>query len=232
MLINKKYNTKPLLIHNPLESDSNGGDVIWSEISCAKFCSIPNNLTVVTWNSKSEESLLEKQLNGYKIKFINLAKNLNWTSNRLKPLTFLQAEIQTDYVLGLDAYDVFIIRDLCSIIDKFQKYKCEALFNATTTIYPICSQHKLIEEKIAEPPFQFFNSGMFVGNTKYIKNVFRKIDWNDNREQQSDQFLIRQVYHKDSNIKLDYRCEIFQIGFMNKPNKISDYINVGSRSFI
>lgn len=209
MITNIKYDTKPLIVHNPYLGG--GFDHVWNRIKPCEVCTKPKDLTIVTWNSKSELSPLETQLKKCNLSYECLGGGLEWKTNRLKPITLLGSHIDTSYILGMDAYDVRIIRSLGSILEKFERFGCEILYNATPTVFPENKKHKDLEEKMADPPFCYFNSGLFIGKTDYVKKMLSRIDWQTPEESYSDQFLIRQEYHKDGRIKIDYRCEIFQV---------------------
>lgn len=190
-----------------------------------KKCTIPENLTVITWNNLPEKSFLEIQFEKLKIPLTVLGKYTKWETNRLKPLKFLEHSFNTKYVLALDAFDVKIIRDLKDILIKFLKFNCEVLYNATSTIYPECESDRIIEENMIKEPFCFFNSGAFIGNVNSIKKLYNTIDYNNPEFPKSDQFLIRKLYQKNTGeVKIDFTSEIFQIPPVH--GKAFDFINL------
>ncbi len=229
-LYNYYYNTSPLIVHNPL-MDIEGAWPLWHQIITDPLpnkCVKPEDLTIVTWNNSEYESLLEKQLKSLNISFICLGKGIQWTSNRLKPLTLLENKdkLNTKYVLGLDAFDVVIVDTLQNIISKFKDTKSKLLYNATATVYPDVKEHQIIEEKLCQGPFRYFNSGMFIGETDYLISVLNSIDYKEKLHVKSDQYLIRGLYHKFyPDIQIDWSCKIFQIMFMKEAN-LEDYVRV------
>jgi hypothetical protein len=204
-------------------------NILWNALIKKKLnnCSIPEDLTVVTWNNKKRISGLEAQLNKFQIPHVVLGKeNSFWASNRIKPKTLLKHNFSTKYVLAMDAFDVMIIRDLSNIIDDFKNFNAKILFNATSTIWPEVEEHGKIEESLANYPFAFFNSGVFIGEIEYIKEVFSEIPYSKKEYPYSDQYLIRQEYHKRyPEIQIDWQCKIFQVSNV-KNYDIFDFIEL------
>lgn len=227
MLINKKYNTKPLILHNPfLEFTSE----IWniSLLNSYKVnCSVPDDLTIVTYNNNSKKGILERQLSHIGVPYICLGKKLKWESNRKKLKLFLDNFdlFKTKYILSLDCYDVIVIRDIKHIIEMFLKTGSKVLFNATGTNYP---NYKYFEKKEQDmcpnAPFQFLNSGVYIGEKYYIKNMIEQsiklenydefVYYKSKMNTHSDQWLMKKMYHNDNNIKIDWKCELFQIAYL------------------
>ena len=232
MIRNLVYNTDPFLLHYPtLNSDAerNKINLIWEQTVRRKLkqCLLPQDITLVTWNSK-DQGFLETQLNEYGIKYICLGKNLEWTANRLKPLSLLNYidNIKTKYIMGLDCYDVFIVRDFSNILNEFHSYDKKLLFNSTYCVWPSNEEDQKKENAKIESKhyFRYFNSGMFLGETDFVKNVFENIDWfqksgsNSWVFDYSDQYLLRKAYHVNESIGLDYLCRVFQLNKKEKRN--------------
>lgn len=224
---NIKYNSYPFIAHNP--EHGNKKHILWERLLLHHSlfsCRIPNDLTVVTWNNKSF-SLLEEQLKKLNIEYICLGKDeFFWNSNRIKISTLVKASIKTKYCLGMDAYDVVILQDLNNIVDKFKETNCELIYNATSKVHPFCNEHYEIESKMADGVFRFLNSGVFIGNTKFLMNCLNELNISDPQFSYSDQFIIRKLYHKYyPKIKVDWNCSLFQIFFLEN-DKIENYVEL------
>ena len=167
VLYNTKYKTHPIIVHNPTAKT-----LVWHQI-CNLASSpdlqpnrLPNNLTVVTWNIPG---LLEKILDLQKVKFLVLGRGQSHWTNKLKYTLLWRhlPQINTEFILGLDCYDVVVVNELAKIIDKFKKHKCKLLFNAGVGPYPEC--YRKIERKMCKDrPFCHLNGGAFIGYKKYL----------------------------------------------------------------
>jgi hypothetical protein len=239
MLIkNNKYNTFPLIAHNPyIEIDS----LLWDELikKNLKKCQKPHDLTIVTWNNQETKGMLQIQLESLNIDYICLGKGIKWETNRNKPKLLLEyiKNIKTNYILGLDCYDVIIIGNIFNIIEKFKKFKCKLLFNSTGTVFPPDEGCEFIEKSRCEGPFCFFNSGAFLGETDFIESVFSNLNLSDPSWPFSDQFILRKKYYSlFPQIKIDSMCEIFQTMnlFKNKNNNfdLEKYLKLSDILFI
>lgn len=228
---NKKYNTFPLIAHNP--SSEVAQYPIWGKLQEIKnkknYCEMPQDLTIVTWNNLQNKGILEQQLENLNISYVCLGKGLEWTSNRLKPKLLIEEikNIKTTYLLALDCFDVLITDHLIDIINRFKQKNTKLLFNATCHVWPDVSEHRAIESKICNNgPFQFFNSGCFIGETNYINWFLNQIVFDDLKHDYSDQYLLRQLYHKYyPEVQIDWDCQIFQIIF----DRIGQYLDVKFR---
>jgi hypothetical protein len=239
MLIkNNKYNTFPIIAHNPyIEINS----LLWDELikTNLKKCQKPHDLTIVTWNNQETKGMLQIQLESLNIDYICLGKGIKWETNRNKPKLLLEyiKNIKTNYILGLDCYDVMIIGNIFNIIEKFKKFKCNLLFNSTGTVFPPDEGCEFIEKSRCEGPFCFFNTGAFLGETNFIESTFSKLDFSNKDWIHSDQFIIRKLYHSlYPQIQIDSMCEIFQIMnlFKDKYNiyNIEKYLKIKNKLFL
>ena len=215
ILYNKLYHTYPVIAHNPLDHLDNE---LWRKVINLRHLDIcvPPDVTIVTWNNLDSFSLLEQQLISSNVPYLNLAKNVTtWHSNRLKLTTFLDNRdvIKTEYVLGLDGFDVAIVGDISTILDKYMKSECDLLFSAGSINYPSYDEH-VTNNVVTNKLFKFLNSGCFIGRTSYIEHVFTKSMKSSNARLNvhSDQFLIKFVYYEEyPKIKIDTDCNIFQV---------------------
>jgi len=230
ILHNFYYNTFPLITHNPFThlKDCN----LWNKIIKIpiKIINLHPDVTIVTWNSGKKKGMLELQLDKYKIKHICFGKDFEWKTNREKQKLLIKNFnlIKTKYILGMDCFDVFINYDLINLICKFKNKNAKLIYNATGTVYPYSDFNKKIESELCPPPFCYFNSGLFFGESEYLMHILSLIDWNDKEYFYSDQHLIRKMYHRFyPDVQIDWNCEIFQIGYLKYPNPpIENYLKL------
>lgn len=217
---NLKYDTFPLIAHNPFVDmfDCVMWDTMQSHINLGIFCKKPYDLTIVTWNNGQVKGCFESQLDSLSLPYKCLGSGMNWTTNRLKPITLKKyiQNIKTKYVLCADSFDVLILDNIEGIASRLDKIGAKVLFNATCCIYPEIDKHREIEQALCpEPPFQFFNSGLFIGETEFVKKLLDAMQLNDPLFMNSDQYLYRQIYHDwHPEIQIDWRCEVFQIMYI------------------
>lgn len=217
---NYKYGTFPLIGHNPFVDlySCRLWNTIQSYANPRSHCDVPDDLTIVTWNNTNKKGCFELQLDTLGMNYLCLGQNLKWTTNQLKPLTLKQEipHIKTKYVLCADSFDVLILDDLHDLIARFSKFDTGVLFNATCCVFPYLNNHRQIEQELCpEPPFQFFNSGLFVGETQFVASLLEALPFDDPEFRNSDQYLFRQVYHKwYPDIQIDWCCEMFQIMYL------------------
>tara|TARA_Y100000034_G_C6903213_1_gene418342 strand:+ start:1986 stop:2753 length:768 start_codon:yes stop_codon:yes gene_type:complete len=232
MIINTRYNTEPCVLHNPFKGDKYTSP-FWDYASLYSgkvVCSIPDNLTIVTYNNK-KGGCLESQLTKIGLPYICLGRGLKWNTNRNKTRLFIENfdMFETDYILAMDCYDVLVINDLKDILDKFLARDLGVLFNATGNSYPryLHRGRDLFAEIEAEmcphPPFQFFNSGVYIGHKEAIRDVFEE-SWASPKEHAdrcptSDQWILRPVYHSREDVEIDWKCELFQVAYLNDKMK-------------
>jgi len=136
--------------------------------------------------------------------------------NKLERLCeFVKNEVQTEYTLYIDDPDVFVIDELDDIIDKFEAFKCQFLFQADGWMYPRGFPKKLYDYfvKIApmETPHKFLNSGAFMFKTEYYKGIIPKLLEKESYNSNVCQSVYINLFQKEyPNMKLDYYSQIFQ----------------------
>lgn len=218
---NKKYDTYPCMIHNPF-SDLYDCD-LWNQIYGASNAPIPKkwipeDTTIITWNNRSESGCFQSQLQASGIDHVILGKGLSWSTNRLKPKTFIEHmySIKTKYILAADCFDVLIVGDLNKLIDQLQSSQSKMIFNATGVVYPHDKAQRDTERMMcADEPFRYFNSGIFIGESAFVRKMYSLLDLDDENNLSSDQYLLRKLYHAyHPEMKIDSKCEIFQVMFL------------------
>ena len=83
-------------------------------------------------------------------------------------------ECTTKYFMCLDAIDVIFVGEPQRVIDIFESFECDALFMSTqsTDGYDCMPQIKRWADKINGGRVRYLNSGVYIGKTSFIKEVF------------------------------------------------------------
>jgi len=155
----------------------------------------PENLTIATVRNKgSMEDRIVPSLEGYSDKSI-LEANLEYlgvkplivlTDSRLPWRNTFKIEIindylnsgkcTTEYFMCCDAIDV-IFRDAPQrVIDIFESFSCDALFMSTHSVdgYNCMPLVKDRVDKINQGTERYLNSGVYIGKTEFIKEIFNE----------------------------------------------------------
>lgn len=177
-----------------------------------------NNLAILLVANKEHlnNSQIVKQLNYNHIPFYynkeaydtkpekwDNTKKCYWISEELK-------NIKEEYTLILDVRDIVLTGDLDNnIIEALNHYNGLAVYNTSNNNYPNTIYNKTdISEKFK---FRYLNGGVCIGYTKYLQTVYSRANELQKKfpNNKSEQFLLRQIYNKDKNIKLDYERRYF-----------------------
>jgi hypothetical protein len=220
-------NTAPGVLHR------NGNPPEWQERwvrIVAEFFAEPHapctpcpELTILTWNSRPTQSLLERCLEVRGIPCVVLGKHVSKWRPQIKP--YLNAEalarIDTEYVMGLDADDVLMVSCPQTILDAFKTFDCDILFSSERNSYPKVPFLYEFEKSIAESEYRHLNSGAWIGRRAACQRFFRECANEDNADilaahpakyvHRDDQGITRKTFRRyHPAARLDYRCRIFQ----------------------
>jgi hypothetical protein len=178
---------------------------------------VPENVTIVTVSNRDDKSMLIDQLKKNNIPFLNHSKKGGTWSN-LKKIGYVNTslkEVETDYVLILDAFDVLIAHPLDDIVNRFDEYGKKLLFNATKNNYP-----NLLIDMVADRDFRgefrFLNAGCCFGKTQYAKEFYAKAkvlldDETIENPKKSEQLIIRHAFkNATDDVDFDWKCDVFQ----------------------
>lgn len=221
MIKNIRTNTEPCFLHWPGRHRDWKIDVINNLImSKSVHSETPENLDIITFNTKQEKGLLEKNLDHWGVKHIVFGRGEEWKNNngmsgcgeKIGHICNHLENTTAEYVMGLDCYDVLMVKKLDRIIEKFQKYKCELLFNAEPNCFPAYSDRGEIERSICPRTLGnwcFLNAGMWIGKRDFCIDFFskaKKINCTD------EQVVLKSIYLKmHPLVKIDYMQEIFRV---------------------
>ena len=176
--------------------------------------SLPDNLTVITCESRPGKGLLIKQLEENNIPYINkVPANIEW-DNRLKIRYILEAlqEVTTEYVLILDNADVLLDSNNMDIVDKFLSTGKQLIFNASVNNHPECSVG-LVEDIDERGCFKYLNAGCCIGTAEFAKQFYSKAQEYlvIENPQNSEQLIVRHTYENfREEVDIDSSCNIFQ----------------------
>ena len=83
-------------------------------------------------------------------------------------------ECKTKYFMFCDAIDVIFQDDPQKIIDIFESFDCDCLFMSTHSLdgYNCMSEVKDFVDKINGNNGRYLNSGVYIGKTSFVKEVF------------------------------------------------------------
>jgi hypothetical protein len=214
---NNITNTDPLIVH--AQGHVHYGEKwkkITKDIPLIKKETISPKITIVSFFALDERMVLKEQLVLSDIKHINsVDSNLRVWKNPMKIKAIAElSEIDTEYILCLDGIDILLSDDLSDILNRFETFNCDILYNASKINYPhVC---KTIEN--SNTSFKFLNAGAFLGKTNSIIEFYRYLLENEmykdyDKFNKSEQIRVRNgrdSYYKKETIKVDTSCLIFQ----------------------
>ena len=132
---------------------------------------------------------------------------LNYThGDKLRYMAqYLETLDDHEIVMFVDAFDVLIVADKALILKKFMKMNTPFLMSAEKNCYPA---HLISRYPSNSHPFQYINSGSYIGYVKNLKEWLGDLELN--AEIRCDQGLISEHY-LNGNVffDLDYGCELF-----------------------
>jgi hypothetical protein len=179
---------------------------------------VPQNVTIITACNNPGTSMLIEQLGKNGIAFINKAKKGGSWSNLKKPACISKAleEVTNEYVLILDAADVlFTGTGLDRLLDSFDGYGKDLIFNATKSNYP----NELIDripDRDFRGEFRYLNAGCCFGKTGAAVEFYAAVQglieagtvYNPKK---SEQLVVRHIFKdRTESVDFDYKCNIFQ----------------------
>ena len=163
----------------------------------------------------------------YKLKsvsdLINLGKGVKWEGGNMKGQggghkinlikEYIKDKKDSDILLFLDGYDTFISDSISEILYRYLEFNSQIVFSSER----ICWPDELIAPKLKElninqsTPYQYLNSGMYIGRIGRLKELLTTPIQND----EDDQFYIQREYLRNPK---GIVCDVEQYMFMT-----SDY---------
>jgi len=226
LITNNITGESPKVIHAPDVS------AIWSDM-CRRFFSaqhkpakIDDRLKILTWNNL-ESSPLEQCLEVRSIPYEVLGKHLVTWNNLQKFHLNLEClhRNKNEYFMGLDAHDVLVIGEPAEVIEIFQEFDCDMVFNSETYFYPnlqipYYQDNKRFQDTIASNKYRYLNSGAWIGKREFCLDFFNDCSkiriWelfdctSCLKLFNCDQSVVHSVFSKyHPSVVLDYDCKIF-----------------------
>jgi hypothetical protein len=230
LVYNRVYRTCPSLVHAPGKIDESPW---WETIKEELFKSPRSDercesLAVVTWNSGSPNSVLdrrghtlgwfERSLAHWGLGCTVLGGGIGaaWY-NRLKidlTIDFLH-KCDRELVLGADSSDVLLVGQPRRLIDAFHRQPAEVLFNAEKNSWPPRTKTLgAFERRVGRGPFRYLNSGVWLGRREACLRAFKaarqwaeRLDGWPTSDQICWKYAYRELYPL---VQIDWRCELFQ----------------------
>lgn len=226
---NRIQNTFPLVIHaqGTEHFSKRWFKMLDSDLSVKNF---PENVTILTFATGKKSFPLLKQLKNNNIPFINCipTRKEGWINKKKIPyLVEFIDQVQTDYVLVLDAIDILLTEDMSELITRFRKEDADILYNASKFDYPTL---KIVEGENLD--FPYLNAGALMGYTSKVKDFYQftldnhyKHCMNNVLSEQIRIRVARENYPTKDKIKVDIGCKIFQtlcqVDYTIENNKIT-----------
>lgn len=177
MIFNYLYKTKPSIIHSPGICPFFDDLVKINLNSKIKQENITKELTIITWNNNDNESILEKSLKLFNIKPIVVGKDIkNWkNTDKIRLTNLVLKKIKTKFVMGLDAFDVIVLKNPSCILNKFLKMNIKILFNASVASYPKIDSLLNFEESKYNSIYNHLNAGAWIGHTESVIDFWKLV---------------------------------------------------------
>jgi GR25 family glycosyltransferase involved in LPS biosynthesis len=115
---------------------------------------------------------------------------------------YIKDKRDSDYVLFVDAYDVFFTSDLETIIERFWEFECEAIFGAEKTCWP---NENLANQFDQTQDYPYLNSGTYIAKVGKLKRLLS----DPIEDYEDDQEYLQKQYLNSEGVKLDHEQYIF-----------------------
>jgi len=150
---------------------------------------LPEDLTIITCrNSGTMEDRIIDSLSGYEYKsilecsleYLGIEGLVVLRDDRLPWRNTFKIEMvknyldlcTTRYVMFCDAIDVIFIDDPNRVIEIFKSHHCKMLFMSTTATSGYSCMPEVYKWVTGISKSRFLNSGVWIGNTEFVKTVF------------------------------------------------------------
>jgi hypothetical protein len=184
---------------------------------------MPDNINIVSIITKNilEDSPLNYQLNKNNISYLNPLKDKDvvWKfCDKVKYILEALNEADKEYTLILDGNDTAIVNDLNNIVDVFNTYNKDIIFNATRFRYPKVDLDN-VKDRDKYGIYCWLNSGCCFGKIDKVKefyNYIYSLILQDKTPVDCDQYYTRKAFNDfQDTVFFDYDCRIFQMFYLN-----------------
>lgn len=119
---------------------------------------------------------------------------------------FVRHVAKDDVVLFVDAYDVLILADKKTILEKFRAKNVPFIISTESNCWPLTSREA--EFPPSPTPFRFINSGGIIGYAGHIRKILSALK--PIHPKDDDQGRFTELFLKDKSLFcLDYQADIF-----------------------
>ncbi len=192
-------------------------------------------LQILTFSDKplADSNLLVKSCRDHNLPLEIITPNQEWKVNAFKIkllFDYISKESDDTLLLVVDAFDVYVNGKEEEILDKFRAFKADIVFSAEANYYfrnPKLKGAYLKNYPESPTPYQFLNSGTFIGKCGALKKLLKDIikenkldpdNINSFIEVRSDQYLYSKHFvdqslssDKKYTLTLDYKHELFEV---------------------
>ncbi|CAM3926698.1 glycosyltransferase domain-containing protein [Mucilaginibacter galii] len=175
-----------------------------------KVITVASNLNDVGFND-----FLRTSCEFYNLDAIVLEYEDVFLSNRIKDAllnVYLQNTSDDDVIFFSDATDTVFVSGEEEIIEKYKAFDSPLVFSAEINCWP----DKSLEADYPVPDvhFKYVNSGGFIGQAKFIKEIYNKYPIFTTADNPSylwsNQYYWNTIFKTESElIRIDHNCEIF-----------------------
>ena len=153
------------------------------------------------------EQLLEScRINGIQLDVLGLGEPFSFGKKLNDYHKYLKGIPPDDVVLFIDAYDVLILADEKTILDKFFSMNAPFVISVETNCFPFA--HLASDYPPSPTKFKYLNVGSYIGYAKHIQQIYE--DLSPIPDDIDDQGLLTVYFLKyPEKFKLDYHCELF-----------------------
>ena len=204
---------------------------LMDKFSTNKIGGLPKDLRIITCvdddSASHGKSPLINQLDRCGIPYINAAEHKDvypWVNNKKIHLLYdTLKNVKSKYCLILDGIDVTINENLDDIIDIFNTYKKDIVFNATPWAHPHAEIDIIENRKELYGKYCYLNAGCCIGKTKALVKFYKEVaEIFDNTPEtdenwESEQYFVRKAFanHMDK-VWFDNECKLFQVWHKTK----------------
>ena len=143
---------------------------------------------------------------------INLGKGVEWQGGTMEGQggghkinlvkEYLKDKKDSDVLVFLDGYDTFLSDSIDEILYRYNEWNTEILFSSERFCWPdegLASEIKALN-KNQDTPYQYLNSGMYIGRIGKLRELFAE----DLKNSDDDQLYVQKQYLKNpKGIELD-----------------------------
>jgi len=224
-LLNTYFNTEPFFIHsngsgrkNPQGNKFRGEVIDYMKDNPFTGQGGMRDTVYFTCNSRTREfGSLEQTLRYFDVPYVVKGQGTEGWRNTMKAplLVDYVSQATTEYTMGIDCYDVVLIKEANELVDIFERdFDCDMLFNGELISYPPNDDLANFERSRYgnDSPFCYLNSGVWIARTSFLKEVSQDILSFRSRNRRSDQIVYRYLHQKYyPRVQLDKYCKLFQV---------------------